>query len=295
MAILSRQRRGLLAVAALLLAGVVGTPALQPSLAASASLEGLQAGEGLLAVTSSPPVASRIAVGDVERNTSSIAGLPLTAGNHLVCFAAPEGYIAPPCQTVEIRAGELTSVVGAFEVAGKLSVVTEPAGLEAQITIDGVARDRGTVLVPIGVGEHRVCAEALAGYRSPECRVASVVAGALVEVALAYELEPEPEPEPSGDAATVDVSVQPNQVQSTKGPTWTASVTVAARRSGVPAEGVTVAGIWDPASPSSCVTGADGSCSMEEPGIHNREKTIGFQVVEVDGQLVDGPTATVSR
>jgi hypothetical protein len=315
MANLSRcHRRGLLAVVAFALAAALGVPALQPSLAASASLEGLQPGEGLLTVTSSPLVASRIAVGDVERNTASISGLPLIAGDHLLCFAAPEGYIAPPCRTVDIRAGELTSVVGTFEAAGKVSVVTEPVGLEAQITIDGVARDRGAVLVPIGVGDHRVCAEPLPGYRSPECRVITVVAGALVEVSLAYEPEsvpaPDPDPQPApivddqdtapqpgpiDDSAAVDVTVESSGVLQSKGPTWTASVTVAARRSGGPASGIIVGGVWGASTSTSCLTGPDGSCSMAEPNIHNREKAIAFRIVEVDGAAVEGPTTTVSR
>jgi hypothetical protein len=304
------QRRGLLAVGALLLAVALGLPSPLPSLAL-AQLDGLQAGEGMLTVSSSPAVATRISVGDVERNTSSIAGLPIVAGSHLLCFAAPQGYIAPPCRTVEIRAGELTTVVGTFEEAGTLSVVTEPAGIGGPITIDGVPRDRGEVVIPIAAGDHRVCAEPLLGYRSPECRVVTVVAGDLVEVSLAYQPDPTvpdpepiiedpdqdttPQPGPIDDDAALDVIVESSGSLQSKGSTWTASVTVAARRSDGPAADIRVGGTWGTSTSTSCVTGPDGTCSMAASNVHNREKTITFRIVEVDGAPAEGPTATVSR
>jgi hypothetical protein len=256
-------------------------------------------------VASSPPVASRISVGEVERNASAIAGLPLSAGTHDLCFSAPEGYLAPPCRTVEIRAGELTSVVGELEAAGRLSVRIEPTGLDAQIVVDGLARDRGKVLLPIGVGERRVCAEPLPGYRSPECRAVTVAAGALEEVSLAYVQEsdvpgshddiPAPQPSPAEVTGAVTVRVEPAVVQSSKGPTWTAAVTVEARRSDGPVEGITVGGIWDPSMSATCVTGTNGRCSITRSNLHNRDKTVTFRVTLLGDQPIDGPGTTITR
>jgi hypothetical protein len=304
------RRRGLIAIVAMLLSGLLLVPSLRPSMAAT-TLTGLRADEGLLHVTSSPPVASRIAVGDVERNTSAIAGLPLPAGAYDVCFSAADGYLAPPCRTVQIRAGELTSIVGIFEPVGHLSVTVEPSGLVPQIFIDGLARDRGSVLLPVGAGERRVCAQPLPGYLSPECHVVIVTAGAFKEVVLAYTpaavagLQPDPEPGPDPeaelqpvpleDAGLLEVSVEPGAAQQSKGPTWSASVTVEVRRSDEPVGGIAVDGVWDTSTLGTCLTGHDGRCTIVRPNLHNRDKAATFRVTQLGDEAVDGTVTTVTR
>jgi hypothetical protein len=309
-----RHRRGPLVAGVLALAALLMLPSLQQVSSASAALEGLQAGEGLLQVTSSPAVATRITVGDIVRNTSSIAGLPLPAGQHRVCFTAPEDHLAPGCQLVEVREGALTSLVGAFEPAGMLSVTLEPAGIDAGIIVDGVARDRGAVLVPLAVGSHQVCAEPLPGYEPPVCREIVVDRGARADVVLTFdpletpdepaplpdpEPEPEPEPGPSPEPVpaepAVEVLLKPGERVTGGGPTWTASVVVSTRRSGTSVDGVVVGGVWGSGTSTSCVTAPDGTCSMSESGIHNRAKATTFTVTTVDDGPVDGPGVTVSR
>jgi hypothetical protein len=301
-----RHRRGPLVAGVLVLAALLMLPSLQRVSSASAALEGLQAGEGLLQVTSSPAVATRITVGDIARNTSTITGLPLPAGEHRVCFTAPEDHLAPGCQLVEVREGELASLVGVFEPAGTLSVTLEPAGMDAGIVVDGIARDRGAVLVPVAAGSHQVCAEPLPGYEPPVCREVVVDRGARADVVLTFEPlvtpdDPEPEPDPGSSPEpvpadpAVEVLLEPGERATGGGPTWTASVVVSTRRGGTSVDGVSVGGVWGSGTTTSCVTAPDGTCSMSEPGIHNREKATTFTVRTVDDGPADGPTVTVSR
>ena len=102
---------------------LVAVPAV-PS--ASASLHGVDPGEGLLAVSSDPPVATQIRVGDIERNTGNIKGLPFPIGEHLACFSGPDECLVPDCETDIIEDGKQTSFVGQFLRSVELEVVVEP-------------------------------------------------------------------------------------------------------------------------------------------------------------------------
>jgi hypothetical protein len=202
----SRTIRFLVAIGA---AALLATSAVLAPGVASAQSGSESSGRGVLEVASSPDVATQIRVGDVVRNTSRVFGLPLATGDHLVCFTAPEGYLAPPCQTVMVEAGETAQMTGAFVTAGKLVVETEPASLRAEISVDEVLRDRGAIEIPIEVGVHEVCFEELAGYVAPSCQVVEVGADGPVRVHATYEPVPTPsEPEP-GSGATPEPEPEP--------------------------------------------------------------------------------------
>ena len=177
----------------------------------SSAVSTTKAGHGLLTVETSPSIATQITVGGIQRNTSLIRGLELPAGSHVVCFGSVEDYIAPPCETIDIADGQVRTLVAHFEPAGTLSVTTEPSGASGMIVVDDIARNRGTVTIPIAAGEHNVCFGDVGGYESPDCERVNVAGGAIVSVTGSYaplvtespkndesksEPEPEPKPEP---------------------------------------------------------------------------------------------------
>jgi hypothetical protein len=294
-----------------LIASVVAVTGQGPS-SASLAVESLEEDEGLLGVATLPPVATRITVGDEVRNTTAVIGLPLPVGPHRVCFTAPEGYLAPPCQVAEIRAGELTSLVGRFDEGGVLSVVVEPAALGVEVLIGGVARDRDAVTLPVAVGEHEVCTAPMPGYTAPPCQTLSVSQGEHVTVRVTYEPVPtqddpapearvDPVPQPD-DGGSEDVSGDPVEVTAKSGvpvsgggPTWVATVVLHAHRSGEGVAGVVLEGVWQPGPVATCTTDATGICLVELSGIHNRVKAVDFHLERVDGESVDGPSLRIHR
>jgi hypothetical protein len=159
-----------------------------------------QAGHGLLQVSTQPAVASAIFVDGQARNTGAVEGLELTAGEHEVCFSAVEGYLPPPCETVEIAEAQTSRVTGEFSRAGTVEVVTDPPGLEPMITIDDVERDRGAATVLVEVGGHVVCATEVAGYETPGCVDVEVAQGKVTSATLRFAPEAEePAPDLGGE------------------------------------------------------------------------------------------------
>ena len=275
---------------------VLALAMLMAGLFASASAAELRAGDGLLTVTASPSVATQITVGDVARNTEQIRGLALPAGEHQVCFSGPEDYLVPECQTAVVVEGETTSIVGEFHLAVWLNVAVEPEKLRPDVSVNGVARDRSPMRIPVAAGEHEVCFEELAGYEPVECQSVDVEEGDPHSLVVAYEpiVEPDPEPEPE---PTTDVSIVSASSFDERGPNWRATVEVNVTHDGVPTSGVLVEANWSLGSPSSasCVTAADGSCSFTRTGIHNRDGSITLTIVRLDGGSTSGPSVTVSR
>lgn len=173
-------------------------------------------GYGELTVRPTTSGAAQITVDGVARNATAIEGLPLAAGAHELCFAASSGYVAPPCETVQILNDQTTTVTPDFVPAGELQVTTAPVQPAAQIAVDGVPRDGGEVRFPVAVGRYEVCFGDVAGMSSPPCEVVEVVAGQTVEVVGRYtEFAPdtagseslargpvEPQPEPGTPTRT---------------------------------------------------------------------------------------------
>jgi hypothetical protein len=276
-------------LALLLLAVVV--VAVAPS--ASASLLGLRSGEGLLTVSTSPAVATQISVGDTARNTTRITGLPLPAGEHVVCFEGPEGYLAPGCETVKITEDELTSLTGEFEPVGMLKVEVEPAQLQPEITVDDVARDRGPTRLPLTEGTHEVCFEELDGYEALDCQQLDVEAGQDHQLVVAYQPTAELKPAPYATDVRITSAVRHNQ----RGSQWNAEAGITATVDDEPAAGVPVEIAWSAgsSSASSCVTDSQGGCNFARTGIHNRDDPVTFTVVRVDGEPVTGTSVEISR
>ena len=139
---------------------------------------------GALEVVSKPSVATQIRVGEFARNTGSLHELPLEVGDHVVCFSAPEGYLAPPCETVTIEVDRTTRLTGTFVPAGRLIVETEPE--PGPVVIDGLAHDLAPLTIPVAEGSHEVCFGELAGFETPECEAVEVVVGQDVHLVVEY-------------------------------------------------------------------------------------------------------------
>ena len=140
--------------------------------------------DGLLRVTTNPPVAARIIVDDVPRDRWGLAWLKLRQGIHEVCFDEAPGFSPPPCQDVVVVAGSTTTVVGEMEELGQLRVVTTPPAA-GTIHVDGIARDDWGVWFDVPPGSYEVCFERVSGQQ-PACETTSVDPGVLTTVEGSY-------------------------------------------------------------------------------------------------------------
>ncbi len=193
------------------LLGLVAATALAIGLLASSSSAGptTKDGHGLLTVETSPQVASQITVGGVQRNSSLVRGLELPEGSYLVCVSEVQGYLSPPCETIEVRDGQTVTHVATFQPAGTLTVTTEPSGTGGMIVVNDIDRDRGTASFPVAAGEHVVCFGDIGGYESPDCQSINIAGGGSVSVTGSYTtLATEPsEGDAGGDDDPKDGSV----------------------------------------------------------------------------------------
>lgn len=78
------------------------------------------------------------------------------------------------------------------------------------------------------------------------------------------------------------------------GSSWTASVTITVHdnASHTPVEGATVSGSWTwngSSSTGTCVTGANGTCTLNGPTVHKRVSSVTFTVLDVSGSLPYAP------
>ena len=137
---------------------------------------------GDLVVSTAPAVKATISVDGVPRNTFGV-GTDLSVGEHDVCFGPMGGFRSPACQRVEVRAGETTSIVGAYESdpgapappesRGMLSVRTLPR-VPSQISVDGVVRDNESLDLLVDAGTHTVCFRYVSGFRTPVCELVAI-------------------------------------------------------------------------------------------------------------------------
>ena len=149
------------------------------------TVTGTFASRGFLRVTTSPAVASAIAVDGVPRNNWGL-WTDFPAGSHTVCFGAVAGFTPPSCQTVDVTAGATTEITGTYTATpaapaatgvGFLRVTTSPA-VPSQITVDGNVADAwGLNWLEVPPGTHHVCFGALEGYSTPACQDVSVTVG----------------------------------------------------------------------------------------------------------------------
>ena len=131
---------------------------------------------GMLRVTTSPPVPSRISVDGNVADTWGLQWVKQAPGSHEVCFSDVAGFTTPACQTVTVITGATTTVNGAFVRNGYLKVETSPA-VPSEITIDGHPANNWGVYTDLVPGVHQVCFGAVAGYDPPACQNATTTAG----------------------------------------------------------------------------------------------------------------------
>src|SRR5262249_807364 len=68
---------------------------------------------GSLRVLTSPGVPATISMDGVPRNNWGM-WTDMPAGTHTVCFGWAPSAVAPPCQTVTVNAGSLTTITGTY-------------------------------------------------------------------------------------------------------------------------------------------------------------------------------------
>ena len=100
-------------------------------------------------------------------------------------FTHVEGYTEPAPQTVNVVAGQTTTVQGNFVRRGILRVMTSPA-LPGTITVDGIPRNDYGMWTDLPVGSHNVCFGPVAGFNPPACQTATLTAGNLTTVTGTY-------------------------------------------------------------------------------------------------------------
>src|SRR2546426_6739899 len=95
---------------------------------------------GLLRVTTSPALGSKIVVDGVPRDEWGLNWVKVATGTHTVSFGDVYGYTTPVLQTVTVTAGQTTPAVGGFIHQGALPLLTSPA-LAATLFLDNVPQD----------------------------------------------------------------------------------------------------------------------------------------------------------
>ncbi len=149
----------------------------------------LQAGEGMLRVTSNPAVPTQIIVDGVPRDTWGLNWLELPTGLHVVEYTDVPGFITPPPISVSVLDQATTVVRGDFVRMGTLRVTTSPA-VPAQISIDGQPADQWGVWTDLPAGTHQVCFGDVADFTAPACQSVALVAGATTDVVGSYTASP---------------------------------------------------------------------------------------------------------
>ncbi len=132
---------------------------------------------GQLRVTTTPPLPAEISVDGAARDSWGLNWVGLPAGPHEVCFGEVAGYVAPPCQTVDLVGGQTTTIGGTYSPQGYLRVVTSPA-VPSTVTVDGVARNDYGLWSEVAPGSHDVCFGAVSGFDTPSCQQVVVAPGA---------------------------------------------------------------------------------------------------------------------
>jgi hypothetical protein len=162
------------------------TSSTAPTRTASATATvGSAATKGQLRVTSSPALPSQILVDGIARDTWGLSWLELAPGTYTVSFAHVEGWTEPAPATVNVTAGAVTTVTGAFTRRGVLQVKTSPAK-PGTISVDGIPRDTWGMWTDLPAGTHQVCFGPVAGSTAPPCQSVNLVAGAQTTITGNY-------------------------------------------------------------------------------------------------------------
>ena len=135
---------------------------------------------GRLRVEVTPAVPTTVTVDGALVREWGLDWVPMSPGTYEVCFSDVPGHVTPPCETVTITAGAVTTVQAAAPALGTLRVVTSPP-TDVPITVNGVARNQWGLWTFIDSGVHVVCAETAP---NPVCRTVVVNGGATSVVTI---------------------------------------------------------------------------------------------------------------
>jgi hypothetical protein len=144
---------------------------------------------GELRVTSSPALPTQVLVNGSPRDTFGLSWLDLAPGSYTVSFTHIEGFTEPAPQTVNVVAGQTTTVQGNFVLRTSLRVITNPA-VPATISVDGVPRDDWGMWTDIPAGAHQVCFGPVPGFVAPSCTNTNLVAGVPFQLTGNYTASP---------------------------------------------------------------------------------------------------------
>ena len=142
---------------------------------------------GLLRVTTSPALGSKIVVDGVPRDEWGLNWVKVAPGTHTISFGDVYGYTTPLSQTVAVTAGQTTPAVGGFIQQGSLRILTSPA-LAATLFVDNVPRDDWGMWQSIPSGSYVVSFGPVPGYTTPAPQTAKVAAGALSTITGTYSI-----------------------------------------------------------------------------------------------------------
>lgn len=132
----------------------------------------------LLRVTTNPPVASQIRLDGIPRDSWSLDWMKIDDTNgQTVSFGDVAGYTTPNAVTINPTHGQTTPVTGAFEQRGWLRVITNPSTIGANISIDGLRRDRYGLWTDLPPGAYQVCFSAVVNWLPPPCDDVTITAG----------------------------------------------------------------------------------------------------------------------
>jgi hypothetical protein len=154
---------------------------------------------GSLTVTLSP--AGAVTAGaqwSVDGGTWQASGstvMGLSAGTHTTSFSAVAGYTSPANKAVTIILGQAATTAGMYTAAsgyGPLKVNISPIGAVnagARWSVDGGTtwRASGDTLPNLPAGSHTVSFNTVAGYTSPDYRVANITNGRLTTATGMYK------------------------------------------------------------------------------------------------------------
>src|SRR3989475_407969 len=142
---------------------------------------------GLLRVTTSPALGSKIVVDGGPRDEWGLNWVKVAPGTHTISFGDVYGYTTPLSQTVAVTAGQTTPAVGGFIQQGSLRILTSPA-LAATLFVDNVPRDDWGMWQSIPSGSYVVSFGPVPGYTTPAPQTAMVTAGALSTITGTYSI-----------------------------------------------------------------------------------------------------------
>ena len=154
-------------------------------------------GSGLLRVTTTPALPSRISVDGTVRHDWGLEWVTVPSGSHQVCWSDVVGFTTPACQTVTVATGLTTVVNGTFGQMGLLQAGVSPAGVPSTVFVDGVARDEYGLFAFTEVGTHNVCWGDAPGFQAPACQSVVVSAGAQTTVTGTFTPNATPTPGPA--------------------------------------------------------------------------------------------------